>query len=337
MSDLDRLDALKLRSDAQSTRFGAPYAEALRREGRLDEAVRIIRSTLETRPRNVFGLVVLARCLRDLGHPEEAGVAVGEARSLDASDPTVTELDYLVGFALRLTPPDDVAPTAPPPVFVTETMAELYLQQGLPDRALAIYRELTARVPEDARLAARLAEVSAQADAGTVERVVERPSEAIDALVDLPLLDDFDPSPWSMDELSEPERVGLEPFEPSAFDFSHDAERAAEPLDAEGEAMLAGLSFEAIALPTPSVAGEGLALPERAGPSAREALRALASRPATVRPGSRPPVTPPAPPLAARPAGRRTTTGIASPTRVAPPASADAFGDDFDQWLRGVR
>jgi len=45
--------------------------------------------------------------------------------------------------------------------FVTETMAELYLRQGLPDRALEIYRQLVDRTPTDARLRARLAELGA--------------------------------------------------------------------------------------------------------------------------------------------------------------------------------
>jgi tetratricopeptide (TPR) repeat protein len=44
--------------------------------------------------------------------------------------------------------------------FATETMAELYLQQGFPDRALAIYRELAARNPEDSSLLERIAELT---------------------------------------------------------------------------------------------------------------------------------------------------------------------------------
>jgi tetratricopeptide (TPR) repeat protein len=40
--------------------------------------------------------------------------------------------------------------------FVTETMAELYLQQGFVDEALSIYRQLLARAPGDPALAARV-------------------------------------------------------------------------------------------------------------------------------------------------------------------------------------
>ncbi|HET7551480.1 MAG TPA: tetratricopeptide repeat protein [Gemmatimonadaceae bacterium] len=51
---------------------------------------------------------------------------------------------------------DDAAASA----FATETMAELYLQQGFPDRALAIYRELAARDPDNGSLLERIAELT---------------------------------------------------------------------------------------------------------------------------------------------------------------------------------
>lgn len=52
---------------------------------------------------------------------------------------------------------------APAPVFVTATMAELYRAQGMPGRALDIYRTLLAREPERADLAARVREMEAAA------------------------------------------------------------------------------------------------------------------------------------------------------------------------------
>jgi tetratricopeptide (TPR) repeat protein len=45
---------------------------------------------------------------------------------------------------------------ATPPPFVTETMAELYLQQGFRDEALGVYRQLLAQNPEDTGLAERI-------------------------------------------------------------------------------------------------------------------------------------------------------------------------------------
>jgi tetratricopeptide (TPR) repeat protein len=55
---------------------------------------------------------------------------------------------------------DDAADDGGDITFATETMAELYLQQGFPDRALAIYRELAARNPEDGSLRERIAELT---------------------------------------------------------------------------------------------------------------------------------------------------------------------------------
>ena len=398
MSDLDRLDALRLRAEAHPARFGALYADALRRMGRLDEAIHVIRATLEQGPRNVFGQGVLARCYRDVGHLEEAALVVRDALVLEATDPTLAELEYLLPFApqrleedtpvhalahvaemgepperwsaaevdrdpaeeVALPVPSAVAAVAPPPIFVTETMAELYVQQGLPGRALAIYRELTARAPGDGRLGARLVEVEALAAACAVEELVAtEPAEEVpidtepagdgpvvaqrvDALLDLPLLEDFDPAQivegdasaevshdlavvsadegppvhWLEQVTAGPTRVRDEPASESAFDFSDDAHRSADPMPATGDAMLAGLSFDAIALSTPTPSGRELALPGGSGPSAREALRQLAGRSVTVRAGRRSPSSP--------------------PPRVVPPPSPDPLGDDFDQWLRGV-
>lgn len=45
---------------------------------------------------------------------------------------------------------------APPSPFVTETMAELYLQQGFREEALGVYRQLLAQNPADAGLAERV-------------------------------------------------------------------------------------------------------------------------------------------------------------------------------------
>ena len=48
---------------------------------------------------------------------------------------------------------------ATPATFVTETMAELYLQQGFRNEALAVYRELLSRSPDDASLRERVAQI----------------------------------------------------------------------------------------------------------------------------------------------------------------------------------
>ncbi|MGI8508000.1 MAG: tetratricopeptide repeat protein [Gemmatimonadaceae bacterium] len=61
---------------------------------------------------------------------------------------------------------DEEADGSPPESpFVTETMAELYVQQGLADDALVIYRQLVLRRP-DARLHQRIAELEGNGRAG---------------------------------------------------------------------------------------------------------------------------------------------------------------------------
>ncbi len=64
----------------------------------------------------------------------------------------------------------------PSPAFVTETMAELYLQQGFTDEALAIYRQLLAQQPEDASLQDRIAAIERGAASTVVDRVAPRDS-----------------------------------------------------------------------------------------------------------------------------------------------------------------
>lgn len=45
------------------------------------------------------------------------------------------------------------------PEIATSTLAEIYAQQGLYDRALTIYRKLLGRNPEDEEIAARITEL----------------------------------------------------------------------------------------------------------------------------------------------------------------------------------
>ncbi|MFM9014535.1 MAG: tetratricopeptide repeat protein [Gemmatimonadota bacterium] len=297
MSDFDRIDALRLRFADQPTRFGVSYAEALRRDGRFEDAVVVLRAVLGEVPRNVLCLGILARCLRDLGHLDEAGVAVRAALTLDPDDPVASELSYLLPGAPA--PAPETAADAPmPSVFVTQTMAELYVQQGILARAVAIYRELVSRAPDDARLSARLREVIALGE---------------------------------RQESSEPERLEDAHAIESAFDFSEDAHRIAPLADVTEESLLAGLSFEAISLPMPAPDGRGLDLPVGTGPSAREALRQLARQPVASRALRRPPVVPPP-----RPPARPTATETRPTKHVGSPPRADLTGEDFDQWLRGV-
>jgi hypothetical protein len=70
-------------------------------------------------------------------------------------------------------PPAPVQPTTP---FVTETLAELYLQQGFREEALAIYRQLAERSPGDEALRRRIESLE-QVPASPVAQSSEAPSE----------------------------------------------------------------------------------------------------------------------------------------------------------------
>jgi tetratricopeptide (TPR) repeat protein len=67
-------------------------------------------------------------------------------------------------------PDEDGRPAPTPPAFVTETMAGLYLQQGLRQEALSVYRQLAEQHPADAALRERVEGLErelADASAGT--------------------------------------------------------------------------------------------------------------------------------------------------------------------------
>jgi hypothetical protein len=70
--------------------------------------------------------------------------------------PSQLAADPLVGHMPELSAP---AMGERPDAFVTETMAELYLQQGFRNEALAVYRELLARNPSDTSLRERVEQI----------------------------------------------------------------------------------------------------------------------------------------------------------------------------------
>lgn len=94
-------------------------------------------------------------------HADDIGLEVMEFTPPDAS--TTPPLDGLETM-LRA---EDLKPTSPteesPAAFVTETMAELYLQQGFRKEALAVYRQLLAQSPEDEGLRERVSQLESGA------------------------------------------------------------------------------------------------------------------------------------------------------------------------------
>ena len=91
----------------------------------------------------------------DLAPAPDAFAAPDEASSWDDAPeaPEAPQPDPMVGMTPAFTAS---IPEETPAPFVTETMAELYLQQGFHDEALAIYRQLLSQSPTDASLQRRV-------------------------------------------------------------------------------------------------------------------------------------------------------------------------------------
>ena len=83
-------------------------------------------------------------------------VPPSSAAPVPAAYPQTPDADPLLGHTLALSTNE---PSQPPAAFVTETMAELYLQQGFRNEALAVYRELLSRNPDDTSLRDRIDQI----------------------------------------------------------------------------------------------------------------------------------------------------------------------------------
>ena len=105
--------------------------------------------------------------------PEEVDEAEEFARSASIAE-AMPPSEVVMG----LTPASVAAvpPSAPAP-FVTETLAELYLQQGFRDEALSIYRQLVERDPANPSLRDRVAQLERGDLAATAANVNEPPVE----------------------------------------------------------------------------------------------------------------------------------------------------------------
>jgi hypothetical protein len=80
---------------------------------------------------------------------------------------------------------EDAAATAAP--FTSSTLAELYVQQGLPERAVGVYRQLLAEEPGNERARSRLAELESLLPGGDARvarrRALERTIAGLEALL----------------------------------------------------------------------------------------------------------------------------------------------------------
>ena len=111
--------------------------------------------------------------ISDIAMMSEAPTAEWNAAEMQAVLPPVEASTPVPATELGLESMEFVPPSTPTPAsvaavaeqsntpaaFVTETMAELYLQQGFRNEALAVYRELLARNPADASLRERIEKI----------------------------------------------------------------------------------------------------------------------------------------------------------------------------------
>lgn len=136
------------------------------------------------------------------------------------------------------------------PTFVTETMAALYVKQGLFDNAIDVYRQLVAASPDDAGLRAKLSELERMQGQGTAAA-----NAAADEMPD--------------------------------FDTPLDA---GEPLPAPANAAMDGVSFGDIGLRGQGAATPIVTPAVPAGPTAREFFGGFARRAAVVTAATASPV-----------------------------------------------
>ena len=110
-----------------------------------------------------------------------------EPRAIDAGQFDAYDVDFAAAETTIVTPANadavigrtpafDEVPTPLPAPFVTETLAELYLQQGFRDEALTIYRQLAERDPSDETLQRRI-EAIERSDLVPSAPVAEAPAE----------------------------------------------------------------------------------------------------------------------------------------------------------------
>jgi tetratricopeptide (TPR) repeat protein len=146
-------------------RVFAPLADAYRRGGDLAQAVELLDEGLFRQADFAPGYVVSGWVRRDLGDDEAAALAFRTALTLDPENAEARQgLTTLARTAPEeagaTTPAAPGGPAAADDGPVTRTMADLYARQGLHARALAIYRQLLERDPEDATLRTRIAELA---------------------------------------------------------------------------------------------------------------------------------------------------------------------------------
>ena len=223
-----RLDDLKARWERErSSRAFVPLAEEYRRLGRFAEAEKACREGLQRHPNYHSARVLLGRTLLELDRLEEAGEEFRRVLEIEPQNLLAGKLlagifrsqgrwgDALETFRrLQLFYPDNAEvrtqvyqlergpegcgdPTASAAgeipasgdALATNTLAEIYLRQGLIDRAVAVYENMVRADPDNHAVRRRIAEIQG-ADPGQPR---EAPRAVEPEPVPVPLQDAGDP------------------------------------------------------------------------------------------------------------------------------------------------
>lgn len=123
---------------------------------------------LELEPDSLAALVGFSRLYLLQDQMAEARVLLLRARELSPADPVINKLllglpepvpeetnEPSVAAETELPPAEDTSAASPEPL-ISPTLAELYLKQGMTDKALELYRELLQRDPDNLDLRRRI-------------------------------------------------------------------------------------------------------------------------------------------------------------------------------------
>jgi len=153
--------------------FGPAYVVLARIECQLenyDASCAGFERALTLDPDSLAALVGYARVKLLLHHDDEARDLLLHARSLSPADPVINKM--LLGLAPapeveeEIAPVIKSAPSAPNNLtsLASTTLADLYLAQGLTEKALALYRQLLSRNPDNLELRRKIREVEGRPD-----------------------------------------------------------------------------------------------------------------------------------------------------------------------------
>ena len=151
--------------------------EAMRRDGRLHEALTSVERVLKEKPNHTRALLVRSRLYYGMGGMTQA---VGGLRDLGR----VIGDDRVQSIVRAIERLDDSVKSSSMPTFVTESMGRLLTQQGYFLEALEIYRRLSEAEPEKTELRDEVERlrtmVEQESSRGATSETVAREIEACD-------------------------------------------------------------------------------------------------------------------------------------------------------------